>query len=177
MFAFLIFGAVALLVALVVFVATRPDTFTVERSALISATPEQVFPLVNDFKNWKHWSPWDKKDPGMTMNYGGSESGEGATYSWSGDKNVGQGGMTITDIIPNEKITIHLEFMKPMKATNTAVFTFQPKDGNTLVTWSMEGNNNFMGKAFSLFMDMDRMVGGDFEEGLSALNGAVKSPE
>ena len=166
-----------LLVVFALFVAMRPSEFRITRSAKIAAPPSAVFPLVNDLHQWMAWSPWEQKDPGMTRSYEGPSAGVGAGYGWSGNKDVGAGRMTITDSRPDDLVRIRLEFLKPFKATNTTEFTFTPAaDGRTTnVTWTMTGHNNFMGKAFCLFMDMDKMVGADFEKGLAAMKTTAES--
>jgi len=158
---------VAAVIILAVVIATRPAEFRVARSTTIAAAPEVVFAHVNDLHKWDDWSPWAKRDPDMTKTHEGAPQGEGAVYSWSGNKDVGEGRMTITESKPPERIVIRLEFLKPFAATNTTTFTFTPQDGKTLVEWSMHGTNNFMAKAFQLFMNMDNMIGKDFEEGLA----------
>lgn len=174
----LLVGAAVLIiavVALVTVISTRPSEFRVSRSTTISAPPSVVFGQVNDFHEWEAWNPWGKLDPDMTTTYEGPEQGPGATYSWTGDTNVGEGRMTIEESQPNERIRITLEFLKPMKAINTAEFTFQPEGNRTNVTWSMHGENNFMGKAVGLFMDMDKMIGDNFEKGLADLKAIAES--
>ena len=168
-----------LLIVLVVTIAMRPSEFRITRSARISARPATVFPLVNDFRQWPAWSPWEHRDPNMTRSYEGPPSGVGAAYRWSGNREVGEGCITITDSRPDELIRMRLEFLKPFKSTNTTEFTFAPEAGGpaTNVTWTMTGRNNFMGKAFGLFMDMDKMIGADFEKGLAAMKAAAESQQ
>jgi hypothetical protein len=168
-------GVAVLLLVLVVVIATRPGTFHVERSITIAAPVEAVFPHVNDFHAWRAWSPWEKLDPQMKRTYGGAPAGAGATYAWQGNDEVGEGRMTIVDSRPSSGIKIRIEFIKPFTATNDATFGFTPASGGTRVTWGMDGRNNFMMKAMHLFMDMDQMVGADFERGLSAMKTAVES--
>ena len=162
-------GLAAAIVVLVAVVATRPDTFHVERSITIAAPPERAFAQVNDFHAWGGWSPWEKKDPQMKRTYGGAPSGTGATYAWAGNNDVGEGRMTIERSVEPSLLVIELQFLKPFAATNTATFTFTPTPGGTKVTWAMDGRNNFVAKAVHLVMDMDTMVGGDFERGLAAM--------
>lgn len=168
---------VAVLAIFAVVVALQPAEFQIERSAVIDAPPPKVFELVNNFHRWEAWSPWAKLDPAMTTAYEGPESGVGAIYAWSGNNQVGEGRMTITESVPSERIQIKLEFLKPFAATNTAHFTFTPQDAGTSVQWRMEGRNNFMAKAFCLFVDMDAMVGKDFEAGLASMKAAAPSGE
>ena len=160
---------------LFVFIAGRPDEFKVMRSATIYASPEKVFPHVNELRKWEDWSPWAKRDPNAKSVFEGPAGGIGAVMRWAGNKEVGQGSMTITDSRANESICIKLEFLKPFKATNSAEFTFQPAGNQTIVMWSMTGKNNFFFKVFSLFMNCDDMVGKDFEKGLASLKSVVTS--
>ncbi len=139
------------------------------RSATIAAPPAAVFALVNDFHKWDAWSPWAKIDPAMKTAYEGTPAGEGAIYTWSGNKDAGAGRMTIAGSTPNEIIGIKLEFTKPFAATNTTTFTFQPAGNGTIVNWSMSGNKSFIEKAVCLVMDMEKMVGPDFEKGLAQM--------
>jgi hypothetical protein len=130
-----------------------------------------VFAQVNDFHNWEAWSPWAKLDPAAKAIIEGPRAGKGAIFRWAGNEEVGEGSMTITESRPSDLIRIKLEFLKPFEATNTAEFTFKPVDNQTNVTWSMEGQNNFIAKAVCLFMNMDQMVGGQFEKGLASRGG------
>jgi len=164
----LIVGAVAL-------VASRPSEFTIERSLVMSAPPEVAFAQVNDFKAWAKWSPWSKLDPQMAITYGGPETGVGATYAWKGNKDVGSGKMAILETKPGELVKINLEFVEPFAATNVTQFLFAKDGEGTKVTWRMEGKNTFMGKAFSLVMDMDKMIGADFEKGLADMKSASEA--
>jgi carbon monoxide dehydrogenase subunit G len=164
---------VLVLIALGVFIATRPSEFRITRSRTVAAPPEVVFGYVNDFHKWPEWSPWEKYDPQMKKEHSGSPAGPGAIYQWTGNNKVGEGRMTITDSRDPQSATIRLEFIKPWTATNTAQFDFAPSGSGTKVTWAMTGNKNFMMKAFTLFMDMDKMVGQDFERGLENLDKAT----
>jgi uncharacterized protein YndB with AHSA1/START domain len=168
--------AVAIIVVVfVVIVALQPSEFRVARSATISAPPPAVFAQVNDFHKWEAWNPWGKIDPAMKQTYEGAPAGTGAVYTWAGSKEVGEGRMTITESRPNELIRIRLEFFKPFAATNTAEFTFKPESNQTALTWTMFGNNNFMAKAIHLFMNMDKMIGGQFEKGLASMKSVVEA--
>jgi uncharacterized protein YndB with AHSA1/START domain len=162
-------GVAAVVVLFVVIVATRPATFHVERSTMVSAPPEAVFAQVNDFHAWPNWSPWEKMDPGLKRTYAGAPSGQGSVYEWAGNDKVGEGRMTIEKSDKPSLVSIKLEFLKPFAATNTATFAFTPAAEGTKVTWAMDGSNNFMSKAFQLFMDMDQMIGKDFEQGLASM--------
>lgn len=161
-------GIVALIVILAVVIQNRPSAFLIERSAVISAAPEQVFDQVNDFRAWQAWSPWEKMDPDLKRDYGGAPAGVGATYGWVGNRKVGEGRMTIQQSDRPSRVVIKLEFLKPMTATNTATFTFTPTSGGTKVNWAMSGSHDcFAAKAFGLFCNLDKMVGRDFERGLA----------
>jgi hypothetical protein len=170
---------VVIIIVLVVIVVLQPGDFRVARSTLVSAPPTAVFAQVNDFHKWNAWNPWGKVDPSMKQTYEGAPAGPGAVYTWTGNKEVGAGRMTITDSRPSDLIRVKLEFFKPFAATNTAEFTFVPEGNQTRVTWSMFGEKNFMAKAVHLVMSMDKMIGGQFEKGLAdmktAAEGAAKS--
>jgi hypothetical protein len=168
--------AFALIVTVfVVVVAMQPSEFRVARTATISAPAPAVFAQVNDFHNWEAWNPWAKIDPAMKQTYEGAPAGAGAIYTWAGNREVGEGRMTLTESRPSDLIRIKLEFLKPFAATNTAEFTFTPQGNRTAVTWSMVGKNNLMAKAIHLVMDMDKMVGGQFEKGLADMKSVVEA--
>jgi len=160
---------------LVVVVAMQPSEFHVARTATISAPAPAVFAQVDDFHHWEAWNPWGKLDPAMRQTYEGAPAGAGAIYTWAGNNQVGEGRMTMTESRPSDLIRIKLEFVKPFRATNTAEFTFKPEGDQTAVTWSMTGANNFLTKAVHLFMNMDKMVGGQFEKGLAQLKTVVEA--
>lgn len=168
---------IAVAVVVVVFVAivaTRPDEFRVQRTVTISAPAEAVFAQVNDFRNWEAWSPWARLDPAMRKTYEGAPAGTGAVNTWSGNRDVGEGRATIVESRPNELIRIRLDFVRPFAGTSTAEFTFTPEGDRTAVTWSLYGRNNFVGKAMCLFTDMDKMVGGQFEQGLAQMKAVTE---
>lgn len=160
--------ALALLLVLIIVVALQPDDFRISRKTIISAPAAEVFPHVNELRQWAVWSPWAKMDPEAKMTYEGPASGVGAIHAWVGPK-TGAGRMTITESRPSELIRFRLDFLKPFQATHTAEFTFEPEGGQTTVTWSMIGKNNFMAKAFKLLVNCDKMVGSEFEKGLADL--------
>jgi hypothetical protein len=160
---------IALFVVLAVIIYRRPGAFRIARSATIDGPPTAVFPHVNNLHAWEAWSPFEKLDPAMKRTYEGPASGVGAKQLWSGNGRAGQGSMTITDSQPNNFVRLRLDFLKPFKATNIAEFTFQPVGSGTEVTWAMSGTKNFVMKAFGLIMDMDKMLGSTFAEGLASL--------
>ena len=162
-------------VVLALIVAMQPSEFRIERSAVIAAPAPAVFAQVDDFHNWKAWSPWAKLDPAAKNWFEGAPSGKGAAFSWAGNNKVGEGRMTITESRPNELIRIKLEFLKPFDATNTAEFTFRPEGERTAVTWSMYGHNNFISRAVFLFVNMDKALGGEFEKGLASMKSAAEA--
>jgi len=171
-----IFAVLAVLIAVfAAVVATRPADFRVERSIVVNTPPATVFTEVNEARRWEAWSPWEKIDPNMKKSYEGPPAGAGSVSAWSGNMEVGAGRSTIVESRPNELVRFKLEMAKPMKAANDVLFTFAPEGNGTRVTWSMEGKNNFMSKAFCLFMDMDKMVGGQFEKGLTQLKAVAES--
>lgn len=165
-------GVAVVIVGLAVAIATRPGSFRLERRATLAAPPDVVFGYVNDFRKWIAWSPWEKLDPNLQRTFDGAAAGVGASYAWSGNNKAGQGKMTVRESVPNERIAIDLHFIKPFEAHNLAEFAFKPVAEGVEVTWSMSGKNNIMTKAFRLFVDVDKLVGKDFEEGLAKL-GAV----
>jgi len=156
-------------IAILGYAATRPDTFSYERKIRINAPADKIFPCINDFKNWLAWSPYEKKDPGMKRSYGATTIGKGASYEWDGNKDIGAGRMDITDVTEPTRIVIRLEFFRPFKTVNSAVFTLQPVGGATEVHWMMAGPANIVSKIMGMFFDMDKMIGKDFEDGLTAL--------
>jgi uncharacterized protein YndB with AHSA1/START domain len=159
----------ALLVALLlVVIALQPAEFAIERSAQIAAPPAAVYPHIASLRAMDAWSPWVKMDPKVRITHEGPESGVGAIESWTGPQ-IGSGRMTITSAKPDEEVEIALDFFEPMPAHNRALFTLASEGGGTRVTWRMEGTNSFSGKAASLVMDMEQMVGDTFERGLAEL--------
>ena len=158
-------------IAILIFIliAGQPDDFIVTRAATFSAPPDKIFPHVNDLHLWQAWSPWAKLDPNCKTTFSGADDGAGAAMAWDGNGKVGTGKMTITASQPGESVRFRLEFQKPMQATNTAEFTFRSEDKQTLVTWSMQGQSKLMGKIFGLFMNCEKMCGGQFEKGLASL--------
>jgi uncharacterized protein YndB with AHSA1/START domain len=162
----LVLGILVLL--LLVVIAMRPDQYRVVRTATFAAPPSTVFPLINDFHRWDAWSPWAKIDPAMTKKVEGPP-GTGSVYTWSGNNDVGEGRMTILDSQTNERVKIKLDFIRPFASTATTEFTLKPEGSGTLVSWDMSGQNNFLSKAFDLFMNMDKMIGADFEKGLAQM--------
>jgi len=171
----ILIAVAVIIVVLAVIVALQPSEFRVARSATISAPAPAVFAQVNDFHKWEAWNPWGKIDPAMKQSYEGAPAGTGAIYTWAGNNEVGEGRMTIIENRPSELIRVKLEFFKPFAATNTAEFTFKPEANQTVVTWSMFGENNFMAKAIHLFMNMDEMIGGQFEKGLASMKSIVEA--
>jgi uncharacterized protein YndB with AHSA1/START domain len=155
------------------YAATRPDSFTVERKVSISAGPEKIYANIVDFKAWPAWSPWEKLDPKMSKTLGGPESGVGATYAWTGNSDVGKGRMEITDVTPSSKVVVKIDFMEPFESLgNLATFTLVPNGGATDVTWTMAGPSPYVSKLMGVFVSMDKMIGKDFESGLTQLKAA-----
>lgn len=161
--------AIVLVVGILVYAATKPDTFRITRSTTIAASPETVFELIDDLHTWASWSPWEKKDRAMKKTHSGTEKGKGAVLEWDGNNDVGTGRMEILESTPSSRILIKLDFLKPFESQNTAAFTLTPKAGSTEMTWAMYGPQPFMMKVMGLFCNMDTMVGKDFETGLSSL--------
>jgi uncharacterized protein YndB with AHSA1/START domain len=160
--------AIAIAIVLIL-AATKPDTFSVQRAATVKAPAEKIFSLINDFHQWGTWSPWETKDPAMKRDFSGATSGKGAIYGWEGNKNVGSGRMEILEASVPSKIVIKLDFFKPFEGHNTAEFTMLPQRDGTSITWVMHGPAPFMSKIMQVFMNMDSMIGKDFEAGLANL--------
>jgi hypothetical protein len=173
--ALIIVGIIVLLVAgLLGYAATKPDTFRVQRSASMKAPPEKIFPLINDFHNWGAWSPWEKLDLEMKKTHSGAANGKGAIYEWEGNKKVGQGRMEIMEESPPSKVAIKLDFIKPFQANNKAEFALDRQGNSTNVTWTMDGSQPFMFKVMGVFMNLDNMIGKDFEAGLASMKGIAE---
>jgi uncharacterized protein YndB with AHSA1/START domain len=168
-----IVGIVLLVVAvavagLLVYAAMKPDDFRVQRTIAIKAPPEKVMAVVGDLKGWTAWSPYEKKDSAMKRTYAGAPAGKGAIYEWDGNKDVGHGRMEILESTPS-KVVIKLDFITPFEAHNTAEFTAVPQGDSTNVTWAMYGPSPYMAKVMQTVMNMDKMIGSDFEAGLQSL--------
>lgn len=157
------------ILVVLIFALTKPDTFHVQRATTIKAPTDKVFALINDFRNWGIWSPWEKLDPAMQKTHSGAASGKGAVYGWQGNKAVGKGSMEILESSPPSKIKIKLDFIEPYEGHNTAEFTLEAKGDATNVIWAMYGPNHYMAKLMSIFFSMDSMIGKDFEVGLANL--------
>jgi hypothetical protein len=174
MFQIIAIVVVALLAAILLLAATKPDTFRVQRTTSIKAPPDRIFVLINDFHSWGSWSPWEKLDPALKRTCSGAASGKGAVYEWEGNNKVGKGRMEIADAAPSSQVKIKLDFLKPFEAHNTAEFTLESQGDATKVTWAMYGPAPYMTKLMGVFFSMDSMVGKDFETGLANLKAAAK---
>jgi hypothetical protein len=174
----LILGALAVvLIIFLIAAALQPTDFTIVRRTTISAPATVVFPYVNDLHLWQQFSPWVKLDPHAKNTYEGPPAGVGASFSWAGNSKIGAGRMTITESKPVEVVRMRLEFLKPFVATNAVEFALQPSGNQTTITWSMAGRRNFVMKAFGLLLNMDTMVGGDFEKGLATLKALCETAD
>lgn len=160
---------VVAIVVILIYATTRPDSFHFERTTRINATPDRIFGYINDLHQWETWSPYMKLDPAMKTRYSGAAAGAGAMYEWAGNSKVGNGKVTIVDTTPPGKVAIRLDMLTPFEAHNDVLFTLQPNGTATDVTWAMDGPSAYISKVMSLFIDMDKMVGGQFEEGLANL--------
>lgn len=172
----ILIGLLLVAVVLGFLISRQPDTFRVTRTIITHAQPFAVFSVVGDLQRWNDWSPWAKLDPNAKYEFEGPTSGVGAVFKWAGNKNVGEGKMTITETQNPNLVRIKLEFYKPFKAVNDVEFTFRPETSGTLVSWSMYGKNTFLSKAMSLVINCDRMIGSSFEQGLAALREIVEKP-
>jgi hypothetical protein len=178
----ILIGVAGVLVLFVAVVATRPSSYHVERKLEVAAPADLVFGVLNDLHQFAgvlvlFGSPWKKRDPNMQETFEGPAAGVGQSYAWSGNKEVGKGKMMIEESVPGRKVGIKLEFVEPMKSTATCALTLAGSPSGTLVTWSMDGNHNFIGKAFGMFMDMDKMLGTDIEKGLAQLKTAAEGKQ
>ena len=171
----ILIAVAVLIVAVLLFAATKPDTFRVQRVARIHAPAEKIFPLINDLHLWQSWSPYEKKDPAMQRTHSGAASGKGAHYAWKGNKEVGEGSLKIVESIAPTKVSMQLEFITPFEAHNMAEFTLRPDGELTVVTWAMHGPAPFISKLMQVFFNMDTLVGKDFEVGLEALKTQVEA--
>ncbi len=169
MFKIIAIVVVGVIAAVLIFAATRPDTFRVQRTASIKAPPEKIFPLIDDLHRHAAWSPWEKKDPAMNRAHSGAPSGKGAVYEWDGNKEIGKGRMEITESTPSSRVVMAMHFIKPFEAHNTAEFTLEPKGDSTTVTWALYGPQPYLAKVMHLFLNVDKMVGNEFETGLANL--------
>jgi len=160
---------ILLIAAILIYAATKPDSFRIQRSVSINAPADKIFPLINDFHNWSAWSPWEKLDPAMKKTHSGPPEGRGAAYEWEGNKDVGTGRSEIVETVPPSRVLIKLDFLRPFEAHNYAEFTLAPHASSTEVTWAMYGPQPYMAKVMTLFFNMDSMVGRQFEKGLSDL--------
>ncbi|MEO6950786.1 MAG: SRPBCC family protein [Polyangia bacterium] len=170
-----LFGIAVVFIGVAAFVTTRPAETHVERTATVKAPADVVFAQVDDFHQWAAWSPWDKLDPTMKKTYSGPSAGTGANYAWLGNDKAGEGSMTITKSRPNEELSIRLVLLKPWQSTNVVTFSFKPSGDSTVLTWTMDRENNFMMKAVGIFTDMDKSIGVDFERGLAALTNVAEA--
>ena len=168
-------GLAVLVLALLIYAATKPDSFRVERTTHIEASPERIFPLIADFHQWAKWSPWEKADPALKRTFSGSESGMGAIYRWDGNKNVGQGQMEIIESTPPGKLRIKIDFITPLEGHNTVEFTLVPEGNGTRVSHAMFGPSPYISKLMGIFFSMDKMIGEKFEEGLSGLKSLAEA--
>jgi uncharacterized protein YndB with AHSA1/START domain len=166
---------VALIILVFALASQKPDAFRVERSTTVNASPERVFALINDFRHFGEWSPWEKLDPAMTRTLTGPASGRGAVYEWSGNGKAGAGRMEIVESVPSSRVLMQLNFLKPFKSQSTAEYSIQSLGGTTKVTWAMHGPSPLASKVMQLFMSMDAMIGKDFEAGLANIKRAVEA--
>jgi hypothetical protein len=169
MFKTIAIAVVVLLAAVLIFAATRPDTFRVQRATTIKAPAAKILPLITDFHSWGSWSPWEKLDPAMKRTHSGAASGKGAVYEWEGSGKVGAGRMEITESSPPSKVIVKLDFIKPFEGHNITEFTLQAQGDSTKLTWAMHGPNPYIAKVMQIFFSMDSMVGKDFEAGLASM--------
>lgn len=175
MFKIIAITVIVLIVGVLIVAAMQPNTFRVQRSVSIKAAPERIFPFLNDFEKAMAWSPYEQKDPAMKRRFDGATGGKGAIYEFEGNMDVGAGRIEIIESVPYEKVTLRLDMLKPMKASNTVEYRLEPKGDATEVTWAMHGEAPLISRVVCLFLNMDKMVGGDFEKGLASLKSLVEA--
>lgn len=168
-------GLFLLVVVVLIYAATKPDTFRVERSISIKAPAEKIFPLIDDFHRWEQWSPWEKVDPALKRTYSGAASGQGAAYAWFGNKEIGQGKMEIIESTPPARLLIKIDFLVPFEAHNTVEFTLRTQGDSTVLSHAMFGPSPYLAKLMGLFFSMDKMIGDKFEEGLGSLKAIAEA--
>ena len=164
----IVFGGV------LIYGAFKPGSFHVQRTVTINAPPDRIFPLINDFHNWPQWSPYEKLDPNLRRSFSGPANGQGATYEWEGNARAGKGRMEITQSVPPSKVAIRLDFIKPIEGHDDVEFGLQPNGNSTNVTWEMSGRLTFPGRVMTIFVSMDSIMGGDFENGLAKMKAAAE---
>ena len=174
MFKNIVIAVVVVIAGILVYAATRPDSFSVQRTTSIHAPPDKVFAMINDFHRWSEWSPWEKLDPEMKRTFTGPPAGQGTVYEWAGNSQVGAGRMEILKAAPASKVDIKLDFIKPFEGHNVAEFTLTPQGENTEVLWAMHGPAPFVTKLMGVFVSMDSMIGKDFEAGLANMKGVAE---
>ena len=162
-----------LIAALLVFASSKPDAFRVQRSTMIAAPAERIFPHLNDLRAHHAWSPFEK-DPAMKRTHSGAQSGTGAVYEWEGNREVGKGRIAITESVPSSRLVLTLDMLKPFEAHNTVEYTLEPKGNATNITWAMYGQQPFMAKLMSTFINCDKMCGNQFEQGFAKLKALVE---
>lgn len=176
MFKIILIGLLAVVVGILFLATTKPDNFSVQRSAVMTAPPAKIFALINDFHLWGGWSPWEHRDPAMQRTFGGTMAGRGSSYAWEGNSEVRAGRMEITASDPDSSIATKLDFIRPITGHNIPEFTLEPNGGVTKVTWAMHGPSPFISKLMQVFFSMDKMIGKDFEAGLANMKGLAEKP-
>ena len=174
MFSTILIILVVIIAAVLIYAATRPNDFVTSRTASIKAAPEAIFPLINDFKHWPEWSPYEKLDPEMKRMLSGTDAGKGAAYAWEGNAKAAKGRIEIVNSVPSSLVSLKLDFEKPFRANNSVDFTLKPSGDTTAVTWAMRGSRPFIAKLMGLFMNFDTLIGKDFEAGLANLKRATE---
>lgn len=174
MFTTILITLMIIIAAVLLYAATRSNDFVTSRTASIKAAPEAIFPLINDFKHWPEWSPYEKLDPAMKRTLSGTDAGKGAAYAWEGNAKAGKGRMEIVNSVPSSLVSLKLDFEKPFRANNSVDFTLKPAGDTTSVTWAMRGSRPFIAKLMGLFMNFDTLIGKDFEAGLANLKKATE---
>lgn len=168
-------GLIATIGSFLALVLLQPSDYRVSRTMVVSASAPEVFAQIDDFRRWQAWSPWAKRDPKAKASFAGPESGKGAMFAWSGNNEVGEGRMTLTESRPAEAVKIKTDFVKPFVGTSYSDFSLKPEGGATSVSWTISGQNDFIAKAICLFVSMDKVLGGEMEKGLASMKALVEA--
>lgn len=169
----ILFGLATLLVVLVAIIVIQPSEYRVSRTLTMTAPAQEIFAQINDFHRWEAWSPWAKLDPAAKVSFEGPVAGKGAIFAWSGNSKVGEGRMTLVESTPDSFVRARTDFVKPFVGSSYSEFVLRPEGNGTAVSWTMFGQNDFIGKAMCLVISMDKMLGGEMEKGLASIKGLV----
>lgn len=168
-------GLIATIGSFVALILLQPSDYRVSRTMVMSAPAPDIFAQIDNFHRWQAWSPWAKRDPAAKASFDGPASGKGAVFAWSGNNEVGEGRITLTESRPGESVTIKTDFVKPFVGTSYSDFSLKPDGSGTSVSWTISGQNDFIAKAICLFVSMDKVLGGEMEKGLAGIKQLVEA--